>query len=232
MPNNGSSTVAGLAYFAGNPSSADLKAFDKPAGTVVIDLTSGALRQKKAAQGTNVDGYSDVFTGITNSAAGATGGQSIAAETRTYITGSNVAITAGRIAVGTLLRWRFGMTKTTAAGIAASTIDIAFGTAGTTADTAQVSFTKPAGTAASDEGFVEIEATVTAVGATTGVVTGEFRMIHSLATTGHIVTPAVCVLTTSSAFNTLTVTDIGLCITTGASDAIKIGICTVEAINL
>ena len=231
MPNNGSSTVAGLAYFAGNPSSADLKAFDEPAGTVVIDLTSGALRQKKAAQGTNVDGYSDVFTGILNSAAGATGGQPIDAELRTYITGSNVAITAGRIAVGTLLRWRFGMTKT-GAGSATSTIDIAFGTAGTTADTARVSFTKPAGTAHADEGFVEIEATVTAVGATTGVVTGEFRMIHNHASQGHATFPAVCVLTTSSAFNTLTVTDIGLCITTGASDSIKIGICTVEAINL
>ena len=227
MPNNGSSTVAGLAYFAGNPSSADLKAFDEPAGTVVIDLTSGALRQKKAAQGTNVDGYSDVFTGITNSAAGA---QAPVAATRTYITGSNVAITAGRIAVGTLLRWRFGMTKT-AAGTAASTIDIAFGTTGTTADTAQVSFTKPAGTAVADEGFVEIEATVTAIGAS-GVVTGEFRMIHNLASTGHLQIPAAVVLTTSSAFNTSTVTDIGLCITTGASDAITIGICTVEAINL
>ena len=227
MPNNGSSTVAGLAYFAGNPSSADLKAFDEPAGTVVIDTTSGALRQKKAAQGTNVDGYSDVFTGILNSAAGA---QAPVAATRTYITGSNVAITAGRIAVGTLLRWRFGMTKT-AAGIATSTIDIAFGTAGTTADTAQVSFTKPAGTAHADEGFVEIEATVTAIG-TSGVVTGEFRMIHTHATQGHMTIPAACVLTTSSAFNTSTVTDIGLCITTGASDAITIGICTVEAINL
>ena len=229
MPNNGSSTVAGLAYFAGNPSSADLKAFDEPAGTVVIDLTSGALRQKKAAQGTNVDGYSDVFTGILNSAAGAQ--NILAADGRTYITGSNVAITAGRIAVGTLLRWRFGMTKT-GAGSAASTIDIAFGTAGTTADTARVSFTKPAGTAHADEGFVEIEATVTAVGATTGVVTGEFRMIHNHATQGHMTIPAACVLTTSSAFNTLTVTDIGLCLTTGASDDITIGICTVEAINL
>jgi hypothetical protein len=229
MPNNGSSTVAGLAYFAGNPSSADLKAFDEPAGTVVIDLTSGALRQKKAAQGTNVDGYSDVFTGITNSAAGAQ--NILAADGRKYIVGSNVAITAGRIAVGTLLRWRFGMTKT-GAGSATSTIDIAFGTAGTTADTARVSFTKPAGTAHADEGFVEIEATVTAVGATTGVVTGEFRMIHNHATQGHMTIPAACVLTTSSAFNTSTVTDIGLCLTTGASDDITIGICTVEAINL
>lgn len=229
MPNNGSSTVAGLAYFAGNPSSADLKAFDEPAGTVVIDTTSGALRQKKAAQGTNVDGYSDVFTGITKSAAGAQ--NILAADGRTYITGSNVAITAGRIAVGTLLRWRFGMTKT-GAGSAASTIDIAFGTAGTTADAARVSFTKPAGTAHADEGFVEIEATVTAVGATTGVVTGEFRMIHNHATQGHMTIPAACVLTTSSAFNTSTVTDIGLCLTTGASDDITIGICTVEAINL
>jgi hypothetical protein len=112
-----------------------------------------------------VDGYSDVFTGITNSAAGATGGQIIDAEARTYIVGSNVAITAGRIAVGTLFRWRFGMTKT-AAGSAGSTIDIAFGIAGTTADTARVSFAKPAGTGAIDfaavvaqlpEGMIHVE---------------------------------------------------------------------------
>ena len=156
--------------------------------------------------------------------------QSPTAATRTYITGSNLAFTAGNIRVGTIFRWKFNLTKT-AAGTAASTIDIAFGTAGTTADTARVSFTKPAGTAVVDEGWVTVEAIVR-TNSSTGVVVGEFTMIHNLSATGHMTIPAACVNTVSSTFNTTTVTNVGLCITTGASDAITIQQCTAEAINL
>ena len=78
---------------------------------------------------------------------------------RTYITGSNILIPAGALQVGTMFKWTFDITKT-AAGTAAAIYDIAFGTAGTTADTARVSFTKPAGTAAVDCGRVEITAVV------------------------------------------------------------------------
>jgi hypothetical protein len=147
--------------------------------------------------------------------------QSPSAATRTYIAGSNIQLGTQGLQVGSRFRWRFNMTKT-AAGIASSVIDVAFGTAGTTSDTAQVSFTKPAGTAASDEGFVEIDVIVRTINASTGVAVGEFTMTHNGNTTGHMTIPNAAVNTVSSNFNTVSPTNVGLCITTGASDAITI----------
>ena len=72
--------------------------------------------------------------------------QAPAAATRTYITGSALRIPQGGLKVGDRFRWVFNMAKT-AAGTATSTLDIAVGTAGTTADTARVSFTKPSSSA-------------------------------------------------------------------------------------
>lgn len=113
------------------------------------------------------------------------------------------------------------MTKT-AAGKGASTFDVCVGTAGTTADTARLSFTKKKGSASADEGKVVIEAIVRSVGAT-GVMVGEFSMIHNLASTGHMTTAATCVNTVSAGFD-MTVEDliIGVCITSGVADAITI----------
>jgi len=150
-----------------------------------------------------------------------TAAQTPAAATRTYITGSCISIPPSGLRVGNIFQWKFNITKT-AAGIAASTFDICVGTAGTTADTARVSFTKPAGTAAVDEGWVEITAIVRTIGAT-GVMVGEFRMIHNLAATGHATIPCVCVNTVSGAFDMTTANlKIGVCITSGAADAITI----------
>lgn len=155
--------------------------------------------------------------------------QAIVAATRTYITGSQLAIPDGRLKVGSKIRFRFNMAKT-AAGTATSTFDICFGTAGTTADTARVSFTKPAGTAAADEGWVTVEATVRSVGAT-GVVVGEFVLVHNLAATGHAQIPCVVVNTISAAFDVGAATFVGLCITSGASDAITIEQVSAELIG-
>src|SRR5438132_7175076 len=57
--------------------------------------------------------------------------QAPAAATRTYITGSNLAIGTGKLQIGSMFRWAFDITKT-AAGVASSTFDICVGTAGTT----------------------------------------------------------------------------------------------------
>lgn len=162
--------------------------------------------------------------------------QAPAATTRTYITGSKIALAAAnRLQASangaSMFRWRFNMTKT-AAGIAASTFDIAFGTAGTTADTAQISFTKPAGTAAVDEAFVEIECTVRSINASTGTVSGEFTLVHNGNTVGHATIPSVVLHTTSGNFDTTTPTFVGLCITSGASDAITIEQIQAEAWNV
>jgi len=153
------------------------------------------------------------------------------AATRTYITGSNLAFPVGALQIGTTFRWTLNLTKT-AAGSAASTFDICFGTAGTTADTARVSFTKPAGTAAADEGRIVIEAIVRGPLSASGIVAGHFTMTHNLAATGHATIPCVDVQTISSAFNVLTPTNVGLCITSGASDVVTIEQVVAEAWNL
>lgn len=160
-----------------------------------------------------------------------TASQAPAAATRTYITGSNINIPAGALQIGSMFRWTFNMTKT-AAGIAASTFDIAFGTAGTTADTAQVSFTKPAGTAVVDEANVVITAVCRGPVGASGVVAGHFTMTHNLQITGHAIIPCVDVTTISAAFSITTPTNIGVCITSGAADAITIQLVLAEAWNL
>lgn len=156
--------------------------------------------------------------------------QTPAATTRTYVLGSSIYL-PNKLKIGTTFRWRFNITKT-AAGTAASTFDIAFGTAGTTADTAQVSFTKPAGTAVVDEGWVDIYAVVRGPLSASGVVAGEFMMTHNLQITGHAIIPVVVVTTISSTFDVTVPTYIGICITSGASDAITIQLVTAEAINI
>lgn len=160
-----------------------------------------------------------------------TAAQTPAATTRTYITGSNILIPAGGLQIGTCFRWTFNMTKT-AAGTAASTFDIAFGTAGTTADTARVSFTKPAGTGVIDEGTVTINAIVRGPIGASGVVVGQFNMTHNLSATGHATIPSVDVNTVSAAFDVTTPTNIGICINSGTADAITIQLVFAEAWNI
>lgn len=159
-----------------------------------------------------------------------TSAQAPAAATRTYLAGSNVDIVAGQLQVGTIIRWTMSVTKT-AAGTAASTYDICFGTAGTTADTARLSFTKPAGTAAADEGTIIIDMIVRGPIGASNVMVGQFTMVHNLASTGHATIPCVCVNTVSAAFDATTATDIGVCVTSGASDALTFQMVKTEVLN-
>lgn len=157
--------------------------------------------------------------------------QAPVAEARTYIAGSALAIPAVKLQVGALFEWQIAISKT-AAGTAASTYDICVGTAGTTADSARVSFTKPAGTAAADAGLIRVIAVVRSIGAT-GVMQGAFSLVHNLASTGHATIPCVVVNTTSAGFD-MTVDDliVGMCITSGASDAITIHQVQAKGLNL
>jgi hypothetical protein len=128
----------------------------------------------------------------------------------------------GKFKIGTILRWRFNLTKT-AAGTASSTFDVRIGTAGTTADTAVLTFTKPAGTAAADEGEVQIWVVSRGPLTASGIFAGNFTLIHNLAATGHAVIPVVAVNAVSSAFDVTTANLIaGLSVTSGAADAITI----------
>lgn len=149
--------------------------------------------------------------------------QAPVAATLTYLTGSALAIPQGTyLRPGSRFKWLFNMAKT-AAGTALSTFSIVFGTLGTTADTARVSFTKPAGTAAADEGWVEISATVRVLSDTVGVVVGTFTLGHNLAATGHAQIPFVAVTTISANFdNKVDGLIVGLVVTSGAADALTI----------
>lgn len=161
-----------------------------------------------------------------------TASQAPAAATRTYITGSQVAIPTRKLQIGTLIRWTFDITKT-AAGVAASTYDICFGTAGTTADTARVSFTKPAGTAAVDTARVTIVAIVRGPLSASGVVVANFQLVKNAAeAAGHCTTPSVNLTTVSGAFDVTTPTFVGVCVTSGAADALTIQLAMTEVFNL
>ena len=161
-----------------------------------------------------------------------TGSQSPSAATRTYITGSNISAPTSKLQIGSCFRWTFNITKTNA-GTATSTYDICVGTNGTTGDTARVSFTKPAGTAVPDEGYIIIEAICRGPLSASGVFVGEFVLMHNLSATGHAQIPCVVVNTVSSGFDVTTANlIIGVCITSGASDAITIQQVIARAWNL
>ena len=143
--------------------------------------------------------------------------QVIATAARDFVDGSQLLVPASGLKVGSKIKFVLDITKT-AAGTASAVFDISFGTDGDVNDTARVSFTKIAGTAAVDVARVVIEATVRSVSAT-GVVVGKFTLTHNLLDTGFSTLPAGNVVTISSGFdNDGQELFIGLNITTGASD--------------
>ena len=184
------------------------------AGYANFGLDNTAKRLKTKDDGGSVLLYKTVINNYSTTS------QNMAAASRTYLTGSALTVPSTKLQIGTVLRWTFNMTKTSA-GVATSTFDIAFGTAGTTADTARVSFTKPAGTGVADEAYCIIEAICRGPLSASGIVVGEFVLMHNLAATGHAQIPIVCVNTVSSAFD-VTVANLiaGICVTPGSSDSL------------
>jgi len=157
--------------------------------------------------------------------------QAPSATARTYLIGSAIAVPVNKLQIGTTFEWVLSVTKT-AFGTATSTYDICVGTAGAVADVARVSFTKPAGTGAVDQGTIVIKAIVRSIGAA-GVMVGDFAMTHNLAGTGHAIIPCVNVVTVSSGFD-MTVANliVGVCVTSGASDVLTFQLVTGRADNI
>ena len=146
-----------------------------------------------------------------------TAAQVIATASRDFVDGSQLLVPASGLKVGSRIKFVLDLTKT-AAGTASAVFDIAFGTAGTVADTARVSFTKIAGTGVVDTARVVIEAVVRSVGVA-GVVVGQFTLQHNLAITGFATLNPITVVTISSGFdNDGQELFVGLNITTGVSD--------------
>ncbi len=137
--------------------------------------------------------------------------------TDTYLTGSNILIPAGYPRVGTRYRCKFDVSKT-AAGTAAPVVIVRFGTAGAIGDTARVTFTWGAGTAAADVGVFTIECLFRAVGAS-GVLQGRGQCVHGVAL-GIINLNGVTLQVTSGAFDTAVANSyIGLSVNGGTSAA-------------
>ncbi len=105
--------------------------------------------------------------------------------TDTYMNNSVLKLDGlGPPTIGRGYHWQFILSKT-AAGTATPIIIVRTGTAGTTADTARVTFTWGAGTAAVDRVEVELDVRFIAVGSgTTAVLRGKANGNSNLATTG------------------------------------------------
>lgn len=119
-----------------------------------------------------------------------------------YLTGSSIVMPGSLAKAGSQYYLCFDMVKT-AAGTATPILTIRFGTAGTTADTARLTFTFAAGTAAIDTGLVEVWLHWRNVGASS-VLVGVARITHHLAATGLTSTGAsgvAIILVTSAAFD-------------------------------
>lgn len=139
----------------------------------------------------------------------------------TYLSGSNILIPPSKARVGMLYHCGFDMTKT-GAGTAAGTVIVRVGTAGAIGDTARITFTFGAGTAAADTGWYDVYVACRTAGAS-GVLQGIVTMRHLLAATGltNTGTGGDAIFTvTSSAFD-LTVANlqIGISYNGGASFA-------------
>jgi len=135
----------------------------------------------------------------------------------TYYLGMPVA---GRLLAGCFFRWSWRSTKG-AAGTAAPTYIIRYGTAGTTADTARLTLTGTAQTAAADSAKFLVEVNFRVIGAS-AVIQGSVWIDHFLATTGFTTTTQnhAMVEGTSAAFDSSPANSIiGLSVNPGASGA-------------
>lgn len=136
----------------------------------------------------------------------------------TYLTGSSILIPAAGVKVGTHYLLRFRASKT-AAGTATPIISVRFGTAQSTADTARLTFTLRAQTAAADEGIFDAEVAFTAAGAT-ATLGGIAYSLHRQTTTGFSNAVLGEAVATGAAFDaTVASSYIGASVNGGASAA-------------
>jgi len=154
---------------------------------------------------------------------------SVSAGTRTYLTGSSIQ--CGQLLVGTRFRWVVSITKT-AAGTGNTAIDVAVGTAGTTADTARITFTGPAETAAADTATIVIDATTRVVSAS-GIIAAAYQLNNTAAATptGGYKSNALYAASAAFANNTNNLF-VGLCITAGAADVTTVNFVNAMAWNV
>lgn len=158
--------------------------------------------------------------------------QTISANSSAPLTGSVLAIPAGKLRVGTMFRFRIGLSKTNA-GTAANTFIFRLGTNGTIADAAILTFTLPVGTAVVDTGHIDITITIRGPLSASCVAQGRFMMVHNLSATGLATIPCVVINVLSGTFNATTPNLFAsLSCTTAASTVLTFQQVQAEAINL
>lgn len=143
----------------------------------------------------------------------------------TYITGSNITVPPGLVRAGTCFTWWFAMSKT-GAGVATPIWVVRVGTAGTTADTARLTFTGVAQTGVIDNGCAMIQVIIRSIGAA-GVAEGFYRLDHLLAATGFATSQTDVKQVTSGAYDTTVQASIyGVSVNSGA-----VGVWTIQHVS-
>lgn len=152
--------------------------------------------------------------------------------TDNYITGSMLAV-SGHLQIGTILRWRFSLTKT-ATGTVTPQLLMRWGAGGTVTDAARCSFTGAAQTASTDFGFIDVEAVIRATGATT-VVQSALAFHHTKGASGFGGTatgPQVLQVLSSQFDATPANTKVGFSCHPGATGVWTFSVVTAEALNI
>lgn len=200
-------------------------------GTTVIELIKISLAAGDSLEYVEGVGFFKVPNPVNAPASNyVTSDQTINASTTAYVAGSDVRASAGRpFRAGTVVRWWVYLSKT-AAGVAARTLDVRFGTAGTTADTSRGSLAVTP-TAAVDSGYYAVTVTFRSIGAA-GVCSIAVDLVHKGATTGLANGTAVGGITNATFDNTSTSLIAGLSITTGASEVLTITQVNTEVDNI
>lgn len=162
--------------------------------------------------------------------------QSVAAQgpgfsTDTYLVGS--AINVSGLKAGSRYHLVFDVSKT-AAGLATPIMTVRFGTAGSVADAARLSFTFLAQTAVADIGTFEVWVTFRSVGAgVAAVLQGSSQVRHRLQITGLQNLVSTTLQVTSGGFDsTVANSIIGASVNAGASSAWTVQLAQAELENL
>lgn len=198
-----------------------------PTGPTGTNGTNGSAGATGATGGTGATGPTGTFALYSTPS---TAQQQISAS-ETYLTGSGIAVPAGKLKVGSVLMWRIALDKT-AAGVATGIFKVYVGTNGSLSDTARITFTLGAQTAAVDAGMVEVWVTCRGPLSASGILQGTLSMRHNLAATGLATLQAV-VAGASAGFD-VTVANliVGISATPGASGVWNIQQCYTETLNL
>lgn len=158
--------------------------------------------------------------------------QTINAASSALLAGSLLSIPVSKLRIGTMFRFRIGLSKT-AAGTAANTFIFRLGTNGTIADAAILTFTLPVGTAVIDTGNIDITITIRGPLSTSCVAQGRLTMVHNLSATGLATIPCVVLNVLSGSFDaTVANLKASLSCTTAASTVLTFQQVQAEAINL